>query len=225
MMMDLIGNGRSETKRKIINNLLEGEKTLKQLSENLELSKQTILDHLNKMEEKNLIETYMEKQNNTRIKKAEIKEFSAIISINKSHAIQYTADSEINFKYPLVNQIPQKNLREQTLEYLKEISSMQKPLTIVIFGSVARGEANWKSDIDIALFTDKWTNKEEIRDKISQVNIEKQMETSMNPNFKNYKDIKGKDELIKEIKKDGIIIYTTREEEKLWEEMKKYQNI
>jgi|GEM_PF-1010265 len=221
---------RSHAKEKIINTLLKGEKPLTQISEKIGISKQTTLNHLNELEERGIIKSYSKKKkkSNIKVKIYKIQSFSTLFSIKSTerggYAINFQANTELDTDFPLLNQIPQEKYREDIKKYLKNIKELKHPLTITIFGSVARGKATWKSDIDAALFSDKWTKeeKDKVLDEVSKVNTQGKVEASLNPHFKKYSE---KDKITKEIYKGGLLIHTTREDEELWEKMKEYQTI
>lgn len=226
-MIGLFGK-RSQTKEKIINNLLEGEKSLKELSKEIGISKPGLIKHLDELEKVGILESFAKKkkESNIRIKVYKLKNFSLLVSINKEgYVVDFESTSSIDFQFPLVNQIPQKSYRKEISKYLKSISNLKRPLTIVVFGSVAKGEATWKSDIDVVLFSDSWNKeKEEILNKISDIGMKKDVKTSMNPHFKKYTEIE-KSGIMKEVKKNGMIVYTSREDEILWKKLKIYQSI
>lgn len=224
--MTFLESERSETKKKIVNQLLDGEKSLNELSQEIGVSKQALLKHLDEMEEKGIVRSKLEKGEVGNVKKYEIGSYSKVISIDKKgFVVKYESDSPLDFHFPLTNQIPQQKYRQEASTYLKKIVPMKEDLTVIIFGSVARGEATWKSDIDIALFSKDWSKREkkEIMDKISDVAMTGKVETSLNPHFKTYKDLGGEGDLIKEIKRDGLILYTTNQ--KVWKIMKNYKSI
>jgi len=226
-MSGLLDSPRSKTKKKIVYRLLGGEKTLKELSSYIGISKQALLKHLDKMQKKGIVVGVKEKGNKGNVKKYRIGGYSAVVSVDEEgFVVEYECGSPIDFRFPLVNQIPQIKYRREVLKYLEGILSLGKKLAIVVFGSVARGEASWKSDIDVVFFSGKWIKKEEeeILDKITETSLRKDIEVSMNPHFKTYRDLEKKGGLEEEIKKDGVIIYTNQKKEKLWTKMKKYGN-
>lgn len=220
---------RSETPKKILQELSKGEKTLTELANAAKISKQGVLKHLNSMEEKKMIESRLEKDENGRTKIFTLNDFTELTSINKEgFIISFKSNSYLDPRYPLVGQIPQTEFRKQVKKYVEAIDSIGiSPLSVVIFGSVARGEATWKSDIDALILTDKWTEEREenILDILSDVTVEKKdVERSLNPNFLNYSKISSEKSLIEKAKTDGILVYTTEEVDPTWKHLKRYRS-
>ncbi|PTD94088.1 hypothetical protein C9439_04405 [archaeon SCG-AAA382B04] len=229
MIDKILANPRSQTKKKIINQLLKEEKTLTELHKQIEISKQALLKHLNKMEKKDIIKSKEFKSKKAREKKYKLNNFSALISINKNgFATKYTSNSPINPKFPLINQIPQKKYREPIKHIIKKTNYPKKPITIIIFGSVAHGDATWKSDIDIAYLSKKWKKdeKNKIIQNLSEININQDIEAQINPTFLTYQELQNNAETLhKEIKKDGILVFSSREKENLWNKLKRYKSL
>ncbi len=220
---------RSETPRKILQELSKGEKTLTELADATKISKQGVLKHLNSMEEKEMIKSRLEKNEQGRTKIFSLNDFTELTSINKEgFIISFKSDSFLDPRYPLVGQIPQKEFRKQVKKYVEAIDSTGiRPLSVMIFGSVARGEANWKSDIDALILTDNWTDKREenILDVLSDVTVEEEdVERSLNPTFLNYPKIDSEGSLTEKARTDGILVYTTKEEDPTWKHLKKYKS-
>ncbi|MFW6025449.1 MAG: winged helix-turn-helix transcriptional regulator [Candidatus Woesearchaeota archaeon] len=224
----LLNEGRTDTKKRIINELLKGEKSLGELSEKINLSKQAIIKHVKKLEEKNMIKGEMKKKGNLNVKTYTIGNYSSLVSINEEGiAINYETNSPINFTFPLLNQIPQKDLRDQMSIYLKNIVNINKNFTIVVFGSVSRGEASWKSDIDVLFLSDKWSKKikDKIIDNISDTGMDEKINNNLNPIFKTTDEIDDNSLFYEEIREDGMIIYNNRDDLNLWKKMKRYRSI
>ncbi|MFP4046022.1 MAG: nucleotidyltransferase domain-containing protein [Candidatus Aenigmatarchaeota archaeon] len=227
-MTGLLGGSRSGTKKKIVNQLLEGKKSLGELSERIGISKQALHKHLKPMKKEGIVEERSVKNEGGKIKKYRIGNYSEVLSIDRrGFALEYEAKSPVNFRFPLLNQIPQEEYRTQVLSYLKKIVQEEKRVTVIVFGSVARGEATWKSDIDALLLSDRWNEeeKERIKDKISDVAMDESVDCSFNPHFKTRKEMDKEEKIVQEIKKDGLIVYTNESDVKIWKEMKGYKNI
>lgn len=217
----------NSTKKKVVNLLLDGGKSLIELSEKVDMSKPALLKHLDSLEDKGVVQSFKEKSRSGRRKIYKLKDFSTCFSVSEEgYAVYFEADSAFNPKFPLVNQIPQKKLRNAVLEYLKAVEGVKSPLSVIIFGSVARGEATWKSDIDAMFFSDSWKDKEDIiLEKLSDISMNEDIETSMSPHFHLYGDLEKGGRLIKEVKKEGIVAHTTGEDEKLWKFLERYGTI
>ena len=73
-----------------------------------------------------------------------------------------------------------------------------------LFGSYSKLIYNNRSDVDIAFIFNKKVNKKEIKNKIKS--LEKKYKKVIEEHFFDKKDMTTNDSLIKEIKKNGVII-------------------
>lgn len=89
-----------------------------------------------------------------------------------------------------------KNVYEQIVEFAKEFN-VEK---VILFGSRARGTNNEKSDIDIAVYG--CNDFEKLKDKIDE-----ELWSLLNVDIINMNSKYVSDELIKEIEKDGVVLY------------------
>ena len=89
-----------------------------------------------------------------------------------------------------------KNVYEQIVEFAKEFN-VEK---VILFGSRARGTNNEKSDIDIAVYG--CNDFEKLKDKIDE-----ELWSLLNVDIINMNSKYVSDELRKEIKKDGVVLY------------------
>lgn len=221
---------RSEIPEKILRELAEGERTLAELSDTAEISKQGVLKHLNSLEEEGMIKSRLEKGEQGRVRIFSLKDFTELISIREEgFIVSFKSDSHLDPRYPLAAQIPQAELRKQVKKYLEAVgASSIRPLSVVVFGSVARGEATWKSDIDALFLTESWTEEKEegILDALSDASVkEEEVERSLNPNFRDYSELDSGGSFMEEVLSNGMLVYTTEEVDLTWEHLKRYESI
>lgn len=91
---------------------------------------------------------------------------------------------------------------DRVLEQIKEISLQYKVDKIVLFGSRARGDHSPVSDYDIAIFENHLSalDKARLRDEVDEIETLKKIDLIfVQENFT--------DELMKSIKRDGVILY------------------
>lgn len=210
--------------KKIIELLAKKERSLTELSKSLEMSKSGVLKHLDKLMSSDMIKKQMVTNEKGRESVYSLKNTSYFLSLNPDNdsIIEFTTHFTFELKYLLAEQVPQQNIREEIKILLKNLKDI--PFTI-IYGSAAKGESTWKSDIDILFLNDIWSDqdKEDIQDEISEINME--LDHQVKPIFKTFSEFKEQSSLINEIKTEGIIIYGdifTRHE--VWKVMKRYRN-
>jgi predicted nucleotidyltransferase len=207
--------------KRIIELLLQGNKTLSEIVAEIGISKPGAIKHLKKLEEFNIIKGEYERNYDGRIVRYHLQPFHMLISIDPetNTALSFAADDVLDEDFILLGNIPQKEFRDEVKEYLKQITNVNfVSFLIILYGSVAQGSANRKSDIDLLILKDSWTKNEtgEILDRIVKATIGVNHATK--PLFLSFDDFKTMDETLKkEIKDNGIIIY---EKGKQWNEIK-----
>jgi predicted nucleotidyltransferase len=196
----------SHKAKEIINLLLEGEKSLPEITDHLGISKPATLKYLDEMERMNIL-----------------------FSIDpRRGGIIYQNNAPIYLDNPLVGQVEQDEFRSAVQIYMKNIIEKLKiEFAVVLYGSIARGEGTSKSDIDILLLSKKQWNKKDndmIMDALYEGAIETQIQVK--PLFWTLRNfLQKRDNLTKRIKNEGMILYDGLEDERLWKTMKRYWNI
>lgn len=214
--------------QQIINQLISGEKTLTELSKIIGVKKPTMLKYLDELENKGMISSTMKITNIGREKRYNISSYSQIISLDPMKGIiSFRVHEPMDLKLPLVGQIHQQEYRRAIKIYVKKIlKNFKSKLSIIIFGSVARGEASGKSDLDILLLGSKqWDEitKNKIMDALYEGVVETQLQAK--PLFRTLNEFINKDDsIIREIKKDGSIIFDSLDSDDLWKTMQRYRN-
>jgi predicted nucleotidyltransferase/DNA-binding CsgD family transcriptional regulator len=215
--------------KQIIAQLLKGEKSLTELSNIIGISKPTILKYLNNLEEIGIISSKIIITAIGREKRYSISAFSQVMNLDPTKGlITFSINEPLNFDFPLVGQIPQQKFRNSVKINLEQILEKSKSkLSLIVYGSIARGEATAKSDLDLlVLCSNKWNNKSKnmLMDALYESVLSTQIQVK--PLFKNLNEfIKKDDTITKQIKKEGIIIHDSLGSEKLWKTMQRYWNI
>jgi predicted nucleotidyltransferase len=215
--------------KKIINMLLKGEQSLTGIAKAINISKPTALKYLNTLENIGLIHSKINKTKIGREKKYKLGTFSTFFSLDFDRGvISFTNKDYLNIHNVLVGQIGQKQFRNAVDTYLAEILKQLKlDFSCIIFGSVARGEATAKSDIDILLISErKWDrkNKDNVMKALYKGVVKSQIQAK--PMFLTLSAfIEKKGRLIQMIKNEGLIVYDQLKSDQLWKAMKRYWNI
>ena len=215
--------------KQIITQLLKGEKSLTELSSIIGISKPTILKYLNNLEEIGMISSKIIITAIGREKRYSISAFSQVMNLDPTKGlITFSINEPLNFEFPLVGQIIQPKFRNSVKITLEQILKKSKSkLSLIVYGSIARGEATTKSDLDLLILClNKWNNKSEntIMDALYESVVRTQIQVK--PLFKNLDEfIKKDDTITRQIKKEGIIIHDSLDSEKLWKTMQRYWNI
>jgi len=216
--------------KQIIEILIQRDKTLSQISEEIKISKPATSKHLKKLERENIIKGTYERNSIGRTIKYSLQKFHLVFSVDPANKsiIGLKADTPFDPNYSFIGYIKQKEFRDEIKQYLKEINKINfKNYMIILYGSVAQGTAYRKSDIDLLILKDSWTkkDKDQVLDKIA--NVSNNSKHLAKPLFKTVEEYKNMDKsLQKQIKQNGIIIY---EKGKQWnmikQDLKRYKII
>ncbi|MDG6220138.1 MAG: nucleotidyltransferase domain-containing protein [Candidatus Thermoplasmatota archaeon] len=197
------------------------------MADKLGISKPGALKILNGMENVGLIasESMQTPRGKTRIFR--VNEFSCIISVDPGKGlILFSENSAIDQENPLFGQVAQKEFRRDVSLYCTELISYMEDLAIILFGSVARGEATYKSDIDMVLVSkQKWSGKSKKIAMDSLYNASLKAKLQAKPLFTSLEEfLSNEDALSKKIKEEGMILNDAIGEKSLWASMKRYWN-
>ena len=207
--------------KKIIELLIQNDKTLPEISAVIGISKPATSKHLKKLEEHNIIKGTYERNPIGRTIKYSLQQFQIIFSIdpiNKS-IVGFIADEPIDTNHIYLGYIQQKEFRGEVKNYLGEIKNVDfKNYMIILYGSVAQGTAHRKSDIDLLFLKESWLKKD--KDKILEkiATASNKCNHIAKPIFKSSKEFEDMDKTLqKQIKENGIILY---EKDKQWGRIK-----
>jgi len=209
--------------KKIIELLIQNDKTLPEISAIIGISKPAISKYLKKLEEQNIIKGTYERNSIGRTIKYSLQEFQIVFSINPEEKtiIAFKADGPLDSEYIFTGYIQQKEFREEVKKYLKEINKVNfQNYMIILYGSVAQGVAHRKSDIDLLFLKESWSKKEkdQILEKIAIA--ANKCNHLAKPLFKSIKEYENMDKILqKQIIENGIILY---EKGKEWGRIKKH---
>ncbi len=222
-----------ETTKRIIENLLGGKKSLTELADIMDISKPALQQkYLGTLEELGIVSKRLEKNRKGREAYYYVERFSLFLSIDPENkrGISFTTSSRFQLPTLLLEQIPNREFREDLhllMERMCDVACPNGSSYIIVFGSVARGEGTWKSDIDIAILQPQWDD--ETRKVYLDLLSELTMRTKhqIKPLFFSFEEFEYDDSaLIREIKDFGIVIFgDIFGGENIWSKMKQHRNI
>lgn len=221
---------RSTTPKQIINALLQGEKSLTDLSKEIDISKQALLKHLNQLEERGFIQSKKSPKDAVQ-KSYSIISNTVLLSINENgYAISCSSNGFLDERYPLLIQITQAEFRNEIRRYLVAIEKSNCNPAVIVYGSVARGKAGKESDIDLSLVKPSWKKEEteELMDTLSDLTVEEDLPHSLSLTFQTYEELESPDhDIQREIVENGTLIYNKNPKQSvnLWQTLKRYKNI
>lgn len=124
--------------------------------------------------------------------------------------------------------IPQRSFRQEIKTYLSSLSIDQfDSLFILLFGSVAKGKGQRKSDIDLLFIKDCWNKKEKEKMYEDLAEASPHCHHQAKPLFKTKKEVETLNtDFKKELYDHGIILLSKGNKwSKITQKMKRYKNI
>lgn len=224
------------TSKKIIEILAsEGERSLSEITESLNLSKPAVSKHLKELKSIKVVSERKDKTRSGVETFYSLNHFLLTLIINPAGKSIIGIKGSEPFSLPLLllEQVEEGEFKEdlrRLLEAVVRLNKKKRPSYIILFGSVARGKGTWKSDIDLCLLHRKWDepdgpSKRQVQELISQVVMD--TKHTIKPHFFGFLKFEESDSmLIKEIKDSGLVIYgDIYGRNELWRQMKRYKNI
>lgn len=220
----------SDYERKILNLIANGKTTLTEISREIGLSKPATSKYLKKLEEQGIMKGSYERSKEGRIVRYRLQGFHVLFSINPEEGtiIYIRANEPFDRNFPFLGFIPQKNFRREVREYLSEVVKANfDRWMIILYGSVAKGSAHRKSDIDLLFLKEGWSKEERERVLRLLAGVSERCGHRVDPSFVTSEEFNQMNEsLKKEIKEWGIILYEKGEGwNRIKREMKRYRNI
>lgn len=213
-----------ENQKKIIELLAKKERSLTEITESLGISKSGTLKHLKSLTESKMISKIIRTTEDGRESFYSLNNYTFFFSINPTtnSIIEFRTLQIFKLHRLLLEQIPQEKFKRDLKTLFK---TLKNPPFTILFGSVAKGEATWKSDIDILFLKRNWKKeeRESIQNTISEVNME--IKHQIKPTLNTISQFNKNSTLATEIKESGIVIYgELNEHPKIWKMMKRYRN-
>ena len=218
------------SQKKIIEILLKRSKTLPEIASALHMSKPGTSNYLKKLEELNIIKGTYERNTDGRTIRYSLQSFHIVFSVDpQTHTtLNFKADDTFDTENIYLGLIPQKEFREEVKHYLHYLTKVDiDSYLILLYGSVAQGKAQRKSDIDLLLLKEQWLqkDKEAILNQIAQATLDTKHQAK--PQFITRGGFRSLDKsLKKEIKDYGVIIFEKGTQwNKIKQELKRYKTI
>jgi len=213
----------------VLDALLQGEKTLDELSALLGSSKSNIKQqYLNDLERMDIVEKTIIRTKVGRQARFRLKPFTIVMSIEPvfGNFLLIESKAPIDPDRVLLHQVdgPFMNDIRRLLDNIDPL--LIRETLVILFGSVAVGKGTGKSDIDLLFLRDDWQESEEsILNSISDISLD--IDHRISPVFMRKSDfIDKKAVIIEEIKRDGIILNGRMVEDGvIWHQMKRYSSI
>lgn len=222
-----------DTQRRIVEHLIrEGERSLSHITEEMNLSKPSVSRHLKELVDLGMVKERKERTSAGRESLYSPNRFALLLVINPDGRSIVSIETQSRFSLPflLLEQVKDDEFKEDLEALLDAISQLkegERPIAVILFGSVAEGKGTWKSDIDVAILSPTWskTLKGRMEELISDAGMKTKHQ--IKPHFLVSQQLEGEGSvLVKEIRASGIIIYGDLFGRRVpWKKMRRYKSI
>lgn len=215
--------------------LLVRKKSLTEIATELGLSKPGLLRHLRALREIGVVEQEVVRSREGRETYYSLRAGSLHLELrpDASSIISWVSAGPVDNRFPLASQIEDEEFRKDVLAVLGGLHGGLMHLdawddfAIVLFGSGARGEATWKSDIDllfVAYEGDARGAKETLGLTLSV--IQEETRHRVQPHFTTIDALlDGRKTVDKEAIREGMILHAPSREVSIWRAMTRYKRI
>ena len=229
----MLGRVLNDAQRRMMTLLASrGEVSLTDITREIGLSKPTVSKHLKDLQDLGFVSCREERTAKGREMRYSLNRYSFFLSIvpESSSVLSIETQRGFNLQRLLLEQVHDDEFLRDLKTLLDAIDRARKaeqPLAVILFGSVAEGKGNWKSDIDVAVIRIEWgaESKAKAERLVSDVNM--RTKHQIKPQYIDRAVFElGRSTLIEEIKSSGVVIFGDIGNGSVpWREMRRYRTI
>lgn len=224
-----------KSSRAILRHLSGGPLTLTQLSSAVGSAKPTVLRAIEPLVREGFVIARDKETPVGREREYEARAFSLHWSTQYGVNVEWCGKGNVPFRHALTCQIPAEDVRSDVIRIIQAVEDLGAVRFIILFGSTARGEQNWKSDIDVLfLLTGDphgiRTMREHIRGELADPDLS--LTRRYEAFFETVADFLSADKpVIRASKEDGIVVYGDPDPGKgaggveVWHSLQRYKPI
>lgn len=224
------------TARRVLDILLAGPASLTTLSEKTELSKPSLLRHLNEMESLGVLSRAYRSEGSVREAVYSLEGCSLHLELRPGQdgragvALGWATPGETAPAFPLLAQIRPQGARADVAEVLRALESGAPEawphLFVIVFGSIAKGEATRKSDIDLMVVLP--DEDRHLQDRLADILARAQERTTLpiQPFFATRASMLTRAAKMEAIAaREGVVVHADHRRTELWTCMTRYRTI
>lgn len=217
--------------RRILRALLDGASTLTEIAEATRMAKPSLSPHLKDLTALGVLEHERTPTPTGWEARYRLRDFSLHLSVDAEarSVVSWATDGRWDPALPLLAQVPQPDIRKEIGEFLRafeqrvERDDEPPAAAIVLYGSAARGEATWKSDIDLVVISDVPGVHEHAEAALAEAVV--LSEHVFRPVFATTEEFAGgRKRILAEAAKEGLIVWA-KGGVAPWTKMEKYTSI
>lgn len=217
---------------RVIESLLGGRRSLTELAASIGVAKPSILPTLRRLVDIGWVQREEIRVPTGRETFYSLRPGSLHIELRPEAgvAVSWAAEGEVDVDFPMTMQVPDAAVREEILTALRLLRKRLKRsldrFAIILYGSAARSEMTWKSDIDIALVYARDESDETLQavyDTIADVQEYVTHSVKVMP-IERSALLAAERGIPKEVTSEGIVIHAGREDP-IWAKMARHHTI
>lgn len=218
------------TPRKILGAMLGGASSLTELARATRMSKPALIPWLKALAALGVVRHERVPTPEGTEARYHLQDASLHVSVDSARGVVLSWASASAFEpdLPLLGQVPQPEVRAEVATFLRALGrgapDVAADAAIVLFGSGARGDATWKSDIDLIVLTDAAGADVAVGKAAFETDLGSQH--AIRPLVASPNEFAAaRKRIFQEAAREGIIVWAPRGENAPWSRMDRYKRI
>lgn len=218
--------------KRILEAMLAGATSLTEIAKRTRMSKPALVPHLKALVALGLVEHQRLPTSTGSEARYTLRDASLHISVRAADraVLSWATVGPWDPALPLLAQIPQADVRAEVAAFLHALrrgaGKRGDDLVILLFGSGARGEATWKSDLDLLVLVPKVEPALQAAVDAAAFEAETASQHTVRPTLVARADFDaGSKRIYEEAAKEGLIVWAPRGENAPWSTMQRYKAI
>jgi predicted nucleotidyltransferase len=228
----VLAKALTPTRRILLEALLAKGRSLSELEVLTGKRKPTLLKHLAFLEESGVVKKEAVTTAVGKETRYSLRPYTLFLHIDpeKGAFVRLETPDAVHLPLLLVEQIPQEEFRADVRRYVRHLAAAcrdwPRQPAVIVFGSVARGEGTWKSDIDAVVLVPRQRGATAtLRRSLAEAANE--AKHILKPHFLGVKEfLVGEPDVVQEAKEEGMLVWgDLAGDREIWRELKRYRSI
>lgn len=218
------------TPQRILSAMLGGARTLSEISAKTKLKKPALVPHLKDLVALGVLRHERVPTSTGTEARYEPNAFSLHLSLDpaRGHALAWGAPGAWDPRFPLAAQVAQPDVRAQIVAFLAALRAtpIGDELVVILYGSGARGDATWKSDIDLIVLASPARPRGETQRAVETATFESSIgaQHAIRPSIETREDFElARKRVHVEAMAEGLVVWAGGDAP--WSKMERYRSI
>lgn len=218
--------------RRVLDAMLHGASTLTEIADATGLRKPSLHPHLKELAALGVVEQQRIATPTGWEVRYALRDASLHLSIHGAErvALSWGSIGPWEPDVALVAQVPQPDVRAELATFLRAlrraVGAPADDLAIVLFGSAARGDATWKSDIDLFILVDRPTPALDAAIELATFEAGTASQHAFQPVIMTRAEwSESRKRIAEDAREEGLLVWAPRRENAPWSTLKRYRSI